>query len=358
MVTVLRHRSTLAVGALALALIAAGCAGRVDQTAPTSPPPSTSAPTSEPVELTGLEEPAPIFGGDCSLLFSDDDMTEIAGAGTKRQLSTDSDEDGVEDNVGGLNRELGIIDCSWANTDVNIRLKAYWDDLDLGVEERTCGRYEWGEAALNTDLCLVDAESHGVRIAGVVVTANKRKSQQIAGHLLDSFESTDRSDAAGEPRQRASGSWDSRKLCEQIGPIDIEGEAVSLITDIPGTDAGALPVEDALDSLYPPRGCYSENRDSTPPFDFEFIPGGAWAFDVAVIQQAMSSAQKFGDSSHDYQGVIVPGFETAAFTVGEYGTTYILVSGPNFLRVNASERADETAVLTAIGERLDEVNGS
>ena len=174
--------------------------------------------------------------------------------------------------------------------------------------------------------------------------------------MLDSLESRDLGEAAGLARERASGSWDSRKLCEEIGPIEIEAQAVALNTEVPGTDAGALPVDDALDSFYPPWGCYPANNESGPWFDFEFIPGGAWAFDAEIRQRAEPSAQDDADESHVSQGIAIPGFETAAFTTSDERTQYILVSGPNFLKVNVSRDTDQIAILTAIQERLDEVN--
>ena len=349
--TVPHRRLTISTAALALALLASGCAGAA---APVETGSSVS-PTAEAIALTGIAEPNLIFGGDCSLLFTDDEMVDIVGAGTTPRVDHDADADGVEDRIGGLDRELGLTTCYWANEDTSVRLTAYWDALDLAVPEQDCGLYQWGEISMNTDLCVVDAESHGIRLDGHVIAPNKQKSQQIAGELLDRFRAVDLSEAAGEPRPRPAGAWDFRELCEAIGPITLDGEPVQLITDILGTDAGALPLEDAIDRLYPPSGCFYNSETPAPRFNFDFIPGGAWSFDSTIAAHDAFNEQDGVQTSPAYQAATVPGFSNAARQDDNGNRTYLLVSGPNFLRATIRGDTDDATLLNAIRERLDEL---
>ena len=317
---------------------------------PTEPAPSP-IPTATEIPPTGLSAPAAIFGGDCTRFASDERMKEIVGGTATPVVYPDNDEDNIEDDEPTSYRQLGIITCLWKVESGNVRLTLLRDDVAPGTHDATCDSYAWGEASLNDDLCVVDVVSDGIRVSGDISWPSRSESRAIAKRLVSYIEGTDLSAAAGPAPVAGVGAWKSQIKCADLSPVDVEGTPVDLILDIPGTDAGSLPVEDQIRDLYSTTGCYGNFKGEDGKkafFGFTAVSDGAWQLDEALDALDYDSA--------DYEAIDIAGFDTAVRSADENARNYYLVDGTNYLQVRVSGEVDDKGVIATLLAKLEASN--
>ena len=304
-----------------------------------TPSPTSSAtpsPTPTEISLTGQTPPSAIFDGDCSKLFSDAEMSEIAGATMSPYLFED-------DSVGPLQAMHGFAICNWHGVDTgSIDLTVSYDELDISVDAQTCGKFTSGEGMLNKDLCLVDQVSHGVRLGGVVYWPKEASSRAIAQRLVDAFKAKEYE--PGVAPAFPSGTWRTVD-CDEIGPIEVDGAEITWrVLGPEGGDSSSLPLTEAL-------GAADDTATScTAEFDGGNLSIGAqggiaWRFDEMIPRFS---------KEENLEAAVVEGFDHAAHYGADGFQTYLLTSGPNYLMVYSYGEVDLPSVAIAAKKVLDE----
>ena len=320
----------------------------------TSSPTPTETPTPTPsaISRTGLSAPTPIFGGDCSKFASDDEMAAIAGGEVSPIVQPDNDEDGIKDAESTVYRQLGVITCVWRSEQGNINLTILRNDVAPGDSNDTCASYTWGEASLNKDLCVVDVVAGGIRVSGDVDWRDHSDSRAISKRLVAYLKQADFGDAGAAPAPGV-GAWKKQLQCAELSPIVVGATQVDLILDIPGTDAGSLPVEDQIRDLYSSTGCYGNSTGDDgrhTSASFTAYSDGAWQFDEAIDDLAHDN------DSDSYRAVDFEGFDFAVLldeSNDDEGRNYFLVSGTNYLQVRVFGDVPDDEVIASVLAKLE-----
>ena len=116
--------------------------------------------TSPPVVLVDVDQPAQVFGGDCSAMFTDDAVSEALGQSVTLMSGTVT-----VDPESLLVEQAGGIHCSWSRPDSSLALLvvAVPAAAVAVAEEQDC------VATMISDTsCPVDVTANGIRLSGVV----------------------------------------------------------------------------------------------------------------------------------------------------------------------------------------------
>jgi hypothetical protein len=244
-----------------------------------SPTPST-APVRE--QETGETAPEQLFGGECSNLISDEELSTMTGA----QLTLD-DSDGEWSHATGdyFIPQAGGVDCAWYNAkySVGVYLTAVpAAAVDL-PESSTCGGYlEFGPRS-----CDVDAVSNGVRFTGSYFTKKYMKSTSLEKVAAIESYVTATALALPSPAQAvvpADSTWTYPINCKKL-PTQINFSTIFATTQpyigfsAGGTDVYISRIQSAIweDKGFPSCTIKRKAANLNKGFSFNFIGGARWA---------------------------------------------------------------------------------
>jgi hypothetical protein len=298
-----------------------------------------STPTPEPVELVEVDQPAQVFGGDCSAMFSDAALSEALGqpVGPSRWIEPVSPETLLIEQVGGLH-------CHWVGADSSTVL--YVTAVPAGAvgapQESGCT-----PTMVSNTSCAVDVTANGIRLSGVV-TGDFPGSDSLS--RVDAVEALFAASANAAPVFVAdtpiAGAWqnpvDCAAVAENVDWVALGGTADVVSDDTMGTDVYASAVERALRGGRVLGWCYLYSPKGSVAPTFWALGGGAWARDAVLAQDGATVLD-------------VPGFDLVVETTGSWHT-FDIFDGVNWIRVLASEPETLYPAVTAIINELDAQN--
>ncbi len=292
-------------------------------------------PTREPVELIDVAQPAQVFGGDCSAMFTDVALSEALG----QAVSPLDWQQGV-DPESLLVEQVGGIHCVWGALDTSPVLAVVVVPASAVTvpEETVCV----GTMISNTS-CPVDVTANGTRLSGVV-TADFEGADSLARvAAVEALFTASANAVAPVVPTLIAGAWanpiDCAGVAENVDWVALGGSADVVPDDTLGTDVYASAVERELRGGRVLGWCYLYSPGISIAPAFWALGGGAWARDAVLAQDGATV-------------VDVPGLDLVVETPVEGGTTIDIFDGVNWLRSDL--RGPETyPVLFAITDELD-----
>jgi hypothetical protein len=279
------------VGAIAIAVLLAGCTEASESPGASVTPAPTPVATQE--RETGLTAPAQPFGGDCAALMSDAEASEILGADAHLVQSPFS----VSYGGPRVTVELhGGIRCGWSTIDRN---------LSLGISSvllpaDAVGYQPSAECQVdNPELapsCPTESVVNGTRLSGSAYADSRSAAQSVAAAFLALF--TERANAVdlAPALLPAIGAWALPVNCESV-------VAAGDFSAVPGLEGGSRGdfglgndseaarsvAEQALDSFYGTPYCIVSASDASVSVGFVASGGGRWLeSEVAAIATPMA----------------------------------------------------------------------
>lgn len=317
--------------------------------APVSNSPSTNTPipAAEPIAPSGFTAPKSIFDGDCETLFTTAEISDIAGA----ELATDFQAEANHNPVDQALIDAQGITCGWyretgsTGVTLGIHLILVPTATVPKVARESCGAFTSGEGMGNTDLCLFDAEEHGVRIGGSVYSRDKAKSRAIADRLVSHF-ATAAARVTVPENPYLKGKWFQTNDCERLDPIDVGGESFQPQVVPIGTDGSSYPLQNAIMGT-----------------DYAFVDGCVIDIDGDKDQQDnyvawnVQAPWRFDTADGGFEEVSVDGFDRVIRRTSEPHMPYRLLDGPNLLEISANG-VSETDMLDIARELARQYNSS
>ena len=267
----LRSPGPAALAAVALSLLLlSGCATGSPAPAPstaTAPPTPPAEPSAVPTEDpdAGGTAPAQAFDGDCSLVFSTQEVTDLTGWAASDPVQFVST---VPDMA--LVHQVGGIGCVWSPASGD---EGYLQ-LTVVPQKRLSNQLEEGTTCFlqseKTYICAIDLEANGYHLSANFTTANTasyKKANTISGRIADAFtEHADEQEEAVTPKQ-PKGSWPLDFTCADLGKKAKVGKALGnknlAITD-GGGDVQVTAAETDLWGGRPFLRCYWADPDADP----------------------------------------------------------------------------------------------
>jgi hypothetical protein len=327
-------------GAAVVALLLAGCA----QQAPEVEPVETSTATVEPAEP--VAQPAQVFGGDCSAIFSDEALSAALGQQLTRPSPAFMAAFGIQvlEPEAFLEEQAGGVDCAWAAPQEDPTTFTGYVLVVTAVPAGAVTAAESSECApsdLSATGCPIDVTANGIRLSGLLAS-DEPGADPLARVAAVEALFTENASAAAAPVVQTSlaGAWQTPTDCSAIaasvdwaalGEPDLEADE-SL-----GTDAYASPVQMALRGGRVLYTCwlFGDGRQLV----FSLLGGGAWMRDAVLAQDGTTV-------------VDVPGFDLVVERPGP-GTIDVF-DGVNWLHAN--DGGDPEAaypLLSALVDALD-----
>lgn len=211
--------SALSIG-LALVLLsgcAAGTPAPVQSTPAAVPTGSSAEPTAEPTEDpdAGGTAPAQAFDGDCSLVFSTQEITDLAGWAAADPVAFVST---VPDMA--LVHQVGGLGCVWSPAGGD---EGYLQ-LTVVPQKELSKQVENGTTCFlqseKTYICAIDLDANGYHLSANFTTANTasyNKANAISGRIADAFTAhAEVLDQAATPKQ-PTGAWPLDFSCADLG---------------------------------------------------------------------------------------------------------------------------------------------
>lgn len=347
----------LAASALSLILLCvillSGCAAGTPapaQSSAAAAPSASAEPTAEPTEDpdAGGTPPAQAFDGDCSLVFTTQEVTDLSGWAATDAVQFVST---VPDMA--LVHQVGGIGCVWA--------PAAGDDgyLQLTVvpQKQLSNQLEDGTTCFlqseKTYICAIDLEANGYHLSANFTTANTasyKKANAIAGRIADAFtakaDERDKAVTLKEPE----GAWPLDFTCADLGKKARVGKALG-DSDLKISDGGGdVQVTAAETDLWGGRPflrCYWADPDADP----DAVPGTIAQLTVAVLGGAAWTQQEIavlpGAEEVDVEGAERAIIVTDPNGLGSSTGDLHIFDGVNWL-VLSSEGVDPTELYPAV----------
>jgi len=288
--------SALSIG-LALVLLS-GCATGTPapaQSTPAAVPTGSSAvPSAEPTEDpdAGGTPPAQAFDGDCSLVFSTQEVTDLAGwaaADPVELVNTVPDM--------ALVRQVGGLGCVWSPAEND---EGYLQ-LTVVPQKELSKQLENGTTCFlqseKTYICAIDLGANGYHLSANFTTANSasyNKANAISGRIADAFTArADELDKAVTPKQ-PKGAWPLDFACADLGKRARVGKALgnkNLKISDGGGDVQVTAAETDLWGGRPFLRCYWADPDAESgeiaQVTVAVLGGAAWTQqEIAVLPGA------------------------------------------------------------------------
>jgi hypothetical protein len=285
--------------------------------------------------LVDVDQPAQVFGGDCSAMFTDAALSEALG-----QPVTQLDWQQGVDPESLLVEQAGGIHCYWgtSNTAGGLYVLALPAAAATVPEEAECVGTMLGNSS-----CPVDVTVNGIRLSGVVTAENDgagSPERVVAVEAL--FTANANAAAAGVLPTPIAGAWtnpaDCAHVAETVDWVALGGTPV-VPDDTMGTDVYASAVERELRGGRVLGWCYFFSPGVNVAPAFWAVGGGAWARDAVLAQEGATV-------------IDAPGFDLVVETPVDGGSTIDIFDGVNWLRSDL--RGPETyPALTAVVDVLD-----
>jgi hypothetical protein len=329
-------------------------------TSSASPSPSPTADPVVPLDETDAKAPTQQFGGDCSAIISDAQMSTLVGSDMLLQERSSAilSRRGLTDynfalrQVGGLGCEWGTEEGMYSSGGLRVDLLVLPESAVPAIDADDCGE-GLGEGNAGAIYCRIEHVAHGYRISGGAQGATHAESVTIADRLIAAFDSAAASTPVVEP-PRGGGEWSSIQDCDALGQsIDVDG-ILGAGSTFGSTGLGAgrngnLVMEALLWDMGLWTACgvqAGDDLNSGGLYKFGTIgiyAGGSWVNNKLV---------KVGADAID-----VPGFDRAAVRTGDGTTTLYVFRGPNLLTYEGILGDDVAAafpILNALADALDE----
>lgn len=327
--------------ALVVLLVVAGCQGQPTPTTSASLPASSPAPSAdEPVQEreTGLIQPKQVFGGDCSLLFSTDEVSAAVGATMTVVPPAD-----IFDNAGIIDEQNGGLRCAWKSDPYSVVDVLVLPAEAVSYDEPdTCGSFtESGIPA-----CTLEATANGIRMSGMVgrIDAPVVDMEAAKQTLLALFtERATPANVAPVPIP-AAGSWAFPVECESV-------VAAADLSGVPGLGADSTGYSGAggSDAYYPPavqalwgpHGLPHCGIDGESVFlDFDASGGGRWKESELSAAPAVPLVAEAFDAAY-----AVP-LSDGRFRIHAF-------NGPNWISFDVTFTKNAVPIATALIAALD-----
>lgn len=334
-------RSRVLVAALTASLLLYGCAPAVEPT-PSSTPTLASSPTPEPTQTqeTGFTRPASVFGGDCSAVFDEAEVSTFLGSAAN--LRPPSTEPRDLSPVFTFVEQAGGLECSWASLDGQSGIEVAVGPEGAAAFTETAGCFAvYGEATG----CALISTANMTRLSGIVwaQSATETALQAAADSLVAVFEEKAVLAPPVPVPLPADGAWQSPVDCDAIvASVDFD----ALLGGGPyeggfggGNDNYFTPLDQSLrknTTAY----CDVYNGTTGDYLNFGALGGARWNEQtVAAILGATA--------------VSVPGLDVVILRPA-YDSYYIEVfQGPNWLQTYSDNPESVYPAMLAIVEFLD-----
>jgi len=251
-------------------LLLSGCAAGSPAPAPTtaSPAPTGSAvPSAAPTEDpdAGGSAPAQAFDGDCSLVFSTQEVTDLAGwtaADPVQFVSTVPDM--------ALVHQVGGIGCVWSPAEGD---EGYLQ-LTVVPQKKLSDQLEDGTTCFlqseKTYICAIDLEANGYHLSANFTTANSasyNKANAISERIAEAFTANADARAEAVSPKKPYGAWPLEFTCADLGKKAKVGKALgnnNLRISDGGGDVQVTAAETDLWGGRPFLRCYWADSDADP----------------------------------------------------------------------------------------------
>jgi hypothetical protein len=308
-------------GAIVIFVALAGCA----QQTPVVEPAETSTATVEPAEP--VAQPAQVFGGDCSAIFSDAALSEALGQPlTQPWLGQEVPSWAVQplSPESSLVEHAGGVHCGWGTPPTSPDSFDGWVLYVDAVPASAVSAPEDVECVasdMSATGCPIDVTANGIRLSGVVTSDIEgvdplARVAAVEALFVASANAAEAPDAPAPP----AGSWQTPSDCAAIAAsVDWKavGESGPITSDdTMGTDAYGSVVEDDLRGGRPLYTCWIGGE--TWQTAFSLLGGGAWARDAVLAQEGA-------------EVVDVPGLDLVVTTPAQGGIIDIF-DGVNWLQ--------------------------
>lgn len=341
--TCLMVKSTrVSLAALTVVLLLTACAPTAPPSspsalAPTPSPTPTMAPTQQPE--TGLTRPAAVFGGDCSAVFSDAEVSAIVGSATTLRAPTTEPRELSP--VFTFVEQAGGLECTWDSAGAA-------HSVEVAIAPAGAASFPKQSGCLTLDdfsWCELDASANATRLSGRVLGQGTTEAALtvMADSLVTLFEKSAAAAAAVPVPVPAVGAWISPTDCDAlVAAVDFDAllPGGPFVGGFAGGNDAYFTATDAVLRGNNTAYCGVFNPDTNAGFYFGTLGGARWN------EKSLAAMP----------GVVVdsvPGLDVVLLRPA-YGSTYVEVfDGPNWFQTSTDDPATVYPVILAIVSYLD-----
>ena len=307
-------------------------------------PAPQSTPTPEPIELVDVDQPAQVFGGDCSAVFTDEALSGIFGIPLINPVMPEDAPDWwfpPIDPQSYLIEQAGGIHCTWGelstSPDVYPNVVLYVAVVPAGAvsapEATECVPTEMSQTG-----CPIDVTTNGLRLSGTTTDIEGVDQLSLVAAVEALFTARASATAPGVAPTPVAGAWHNPVDCDamaaSLDPADF-GATEPLQADYTmGTDAYMSAVQVGLQGGRYLPGCslYADPGGVS----FVALGGGAWIRDAVLAQEGATI-------------VDVPGIDLVVETpVDGGGITVDTFDGVNWLQTTWGDPETYPALIALI----------